>query len=140
MQRPFFQAGRPSASLHSYALADKMIEKVRSVTPNPKPFRSARATHTGVQDPGALINKSHCLGGLDQHTINSMTVQASIMAIRIAIFIPMHAICLPFPFPVLYLINQQSLTVSPCDEHTTAYSAAGGSAEPHGYGSGPGPQ
>jgi hypothetical protein len=55
----FFQAGRPSASLHSYALADKMIEKVRSVTPNPKPFRSARATHTGVQDPGALINKSH---------------------------------------------------------------------------------
>ena len=56
---------------------------------NDKPLAlpSARATHPGEQDLGTLTNKSH-----QEVLINSMMMQASIVATRVAIFNSLHAV------------------------------------------------
>jgi hypothetical protein len=57
---------------------------------NDKPLAlpSARATHPGEQDLGStLTNKSH-----QEVLINSMMMQASIVATRVAIFNSLHAV------------------------------------------------
>ena len=72
---------------------------------NDKPLAlpSARATctHPGEQDLGTLTNKSH-----QEVLINSMMMQASIVATRVAIFNSLHAVIGGLPWGTQRILEQ----------------------------------